>query len=380
MLPEKNPSNQTTIFTVMSALAQQHKAINLSQGFPDFPIAPELARLVGDAVQQGYNQYAPMAGLPALQEAISKKIQHFQKVSIDPYTEITITPGATYAIYCSLACLLEKGDEVIVLEPAYDSYAPNIYSNGGVPVGVPLNPADFSVDWNRVREAITKKTKAIVLNNPHNPSGTVWSAEDFRALSELLSLHHLYVIADEVYEHLVFDQQPHLSVLQFPELRQRSFAVYSFGKVYHATGWKVGYCVAPAEYSAAFRKIHQYMAFSVNSSMQYALAQYLQDFQPLSDSRLMLQNKRDFFLKQMEGTAFTWAKPAAGSYFQLMSYASISDLPDKEFASWLTEHAGVAAIPLSPFYQQDYQGKWLRFCFAKQEETLEQAAINLRKL
>ncbi len=380
MISPKFPDTGTTIFSVMSAWAQKHQAINLSQGFPDFSIAPALANLVSEAVQAGYNQYTPMAGLPALRLAISEKIKHFQQVSVDPEAEITITPGATYAIYTALATLLQAGDEVILLEPAYDSYLPNIYSNGGVPVCIPLDITDFSIPWDKVAASVTARTKAIIINNPHNPSGRIWTDEDFIQLISLVEKHKLYVIADEVYEHLVFDDKKHRSVLAFPELRERSFAVYSFGKVYHATGWKIGYSVAPPHLSQAFQKLHQYLAFSVNSVMQQAIATYLQHHQPLEESKLLLQGKRDFFLDAMKDTPLQILQPAQGSYFQLMSYEGISEQADKAFALWLTEHFGVASIPLSPFFQKGYEGKWLRFCFAKKEDTLLQAAERLRKL
>lgn len=379
MIP-KFPSTGVTIFSVMSALAQEHNAINLSQGFPDFPIDAELSHLVAAAIQQGYNQYAPMPGLPALRQAIARKVQHFQQVSVDPDTEITITPGATYAIYTAFMTLLQPGDEVIVLEPAYDSYVPNIYASGGVPVRVPLNATDFSVDWERVFAAASARTKAIIINNPHNPCGSTWSEEDFRQLIRLVQTYELFVLADEVYEHLVFDGSEHLSVLRFPELRERSFAIYSFGKAFHCTGWKMGYCIAPPALTKAFRELHQYLAFSVNTPMQQALAQYLEDPARLIATTQLLQQRRDFFLDQMKDTRFRCLQPAQGSYFQVMSYEELSDLPDQEFARWLTREHGVATIPLSSFYGNAGAGRLVRFCFAKKEETLSAAASRLRSL
>jgi methionine aminotransferase len=378
MLHPKFPSTGTNIFTVMSALAQEYKAINLSQGFPDFPIDPLLGTYVADAITQGFNQYAPMAGLPALRQALARKMAHFQNVDVDPETEITITPGATYAIYTAFCTLLQPGDEVIVPEPAYDSYIPNIISNGGVPVRVPLNSTDFSVDWEKVTAAISPKTKAIIINNPHNPSGSTWKEDDFNQLIRLVTQHNLYLIADEVYEHLVYDGAAHLSVLRYPELRERSFVTYSFGKALHSTGWKIGYCVAAPELTKAFRQIHQFLAFSVNTPMQQAIAQYLQHFEPLTATSVMLEKKRDFFLQQMQDTKFKWLEPAAGSYFQVMDYSGVSDLPDKEFAVWLTKTHGVATIPLSSFYSEPTGNKLVRFCFAKKEETLLTAAERLR--
>lgn len=378
MLQPKFPSTGTTIFTVMSALAQEYKAINLSQGFPDFPIDPQLGTFVAAAITEGFNQYAPMAGLPALRQALAAKMAHFQQVTVDPDTEITITPGATYAIYTAFCTLLQAGDEVIVPEPAYDSYIPNIISNGGVPVSVALNSTDFSMDWDKVFAAVGPKTKAIIINNPHNPLGSTWKEEDFLQLIKLVTEHKLYLISDEVYEHLVYDGAAHLSVLRYPELRARSFVTYSFGKALHSTGWKIGYCVAPPELTQAFRQIHQYLAFSVNTPMQQAIANYLQDFGKLSATALLLEKKRDFFLQQMKDTRFSWRQAAAGSYFQVMDYSAVSDLPDKEFAIWLTKEHGVATIPLSSFYSKPVTSKLIRFCFAKKEETLTTAADRLR--
>lgn len=368
----------TTIFTVMSALAQEHHAINLSQGFPDFNIDDDFAALLQSAVHEGYNKYAPMPGLASLRNAIANKIEHFQQVAINPDTEITVTPGATYAIYTAFTSILNKGDEVIVLEPAYDSYVPNIKLNGAVPVPVSLNEKDFSVDWDKVERAVSSKTKAIIFNNPHNPCGTIWTLHDFSALEKLVARHNLYIIADEVYEHLVFDDQKHISVLQFPALRERSFAVFSFGKVFHNTGWKIGYCVAPPALTKQFRMVHQYLAFSVNTPAQQALAWYLQDLNKIKQASKLLQDKRDLLLKLMHDTKFKCLKPAQGSYFQLFDYSGISDLPDKEFATWLTKEHGVATIPLSPFYTGSYDERLLRVCFAKKDETLQKAAKALK--
>jgi len=380
MIIPKFPSTGTTIFSVMSALANEYKAINLSQGFPDFAIDEKLGTLVQEAIAAGYNQYAPMPGLPALREAIARKIKHFQHVTVSPDTEITITPGATYAIYTAFTTILQPGDEVIVLEPAYDSYIPNIQTNGAIPVTVALNPGDFSVDWEKVRNVANSRTKAIIINNPHNPCGNRWTADDFEELTKLVETYNLFVVADEVYEHLAFDGEEHLSVLRFPELRRKSFVIYSFGKAFHSTGWKIGYCVAPPELTQAFRQLHQYLAFSVNTPMQQAIANYLNDYENLQATTALLERKRDFFLDNIRETKFTWLKPAQGSYFQVMDYSGISRLPDREFAEWLTKEHGVAAIPLSSFYREAPDQKLLRFCFAKKEETLLAAVEKLRSL
>lgn len=374
------PNTGTTIFTVMSALANEHHAINLSQGFPDFSIDAAFAELMDRAVCDGFNQYAPMPGLLDLRIAIANKIAHFQNVNIDPDTEITVTPGATYAIYTAFTTLLNKGDEVIVLEPAYDSYIPNIQLSGGIPIPVPLNNETFEVDWNAVANAVTPRTKAIIINNPHNPSGSTWKASDFAVLEKLVRTHNLYIIADEVYEHLVYDGKKHISVLQFPELRSRSFAVYSFGKVFHNTGWKIGYCVAPPELTQQFRMVHQFLAFSVNTPAQQALAGYLTDLNNITKASQLLQEKRSLFLELIAETKFRCLQPSQGSYFQLIDYSAISELPDKDFAIRLTKEYKVATIPLSPFYSRPNKQKLLRVCFAKKDETLKNAIISLKKV
>jgi len=379
ILPQKHSVTGTTIFTVMSALAQQCNAINLSQGFPDFPIDEKLGVLLFEATQQGFNQYAPMTGLPQLRQAISNDFSKRYGLNINPDTEITITPGATYAIYTAFTALLEAGDEVIVLEPAYDSYIPNIETNGAKVIPVPLQAPGFSVDWERVKNAISKKTKAIIVNTPHNPTGAIWAKEDWDKLAEIIRNTNIVVLSDEVYEQLVFDGNKHISVLQHEELRQRSFVLYSFGKVFHNTGWKMGYCIAPPDYTIAFRRIHQFLCFAVNTPAQYALAQYLS--QPaLPDVSSMMQQKRDYFLSLLKDTPFTIHQPAAGSYFQTVSYANISTQPDIEFTKWLTQEHGVATIPISAFYSNKKDDKLIRFCFAKKESTLIEAMDRLRKL
>lgn len=379
IFPQKHSATGTTIFTVMSALAQQCNAINLSQGFPDYPIDEQLGKLLFEATQQGFNQYAPMPGLPQLRQAISNDFAKRYGVEINPDTEITITPGATYAIYTAFTSVLEAGDEVIVLEPAYDSYIPNIETNGAKVVPVPLSAPDFSVDWNKVKDAITRKTKVIIVNTPHNPTGAIWSRQDWDTLADIVRDTNIIILSDEVYEQLVFDGKKHCSVLQHDELRKRSFVLYSFGKVFHNTGWKMGYCIAPSEFTIAFRRIHQFLCFSVNTPSQYALAKYL-SMPELPNVGAMMQQKRDYFLSLLKDTPFTIHEPAAGSYFQTASYSAINDMPDMEFAQWLTKEHGVATIPISAFYSNKKDDKLIRFCFAKKEETLLQAIERLRKL
>lgn len=375
-IPQKHSAKGTTIFTVMSALATEHNAINLSQGFPDFPVDEKLGVLLAEAVQNGYNQYSPMPGLPMLRDAIANDFKRRYNVDIDGANEITVTPGATYGIYTAFTSILQKGDEVIVLEPAYDSYIPNIETNGAIVVPVPLTAPAFTVDWNRVKDAITAKTKAIIINTPHNPTGTMWTREDWDSLAEILRGTDIILLSDEVYEQLVFDGKEHYTVLQHEKLRQRSFAIFSFGKVYHNTGWKMGYVIAPPELTKAFRSIHQFLCFSVNTPAQYALAQYLS--QPtLPDVKNMMQQKRDYFLELLKETPFTIHQPATGSYFQTAQYANISDMPDTEFAIWLTKEYGVATIPVSVFYSNKQDDKIIRFCFAKKEETIKAAIEKL---
>lgn len=377
-LPRKHSAADTTIFAVMSALATKHGAINLSQGFPDFPVDERLGQLLFEAVQNGFNQYAPMPGLPALREAISADFGRRYGLKIDPEKEITITPGATYAIYTAFATILEPGDEVIVLEPAYDSYIPNIEMCGAKAVCVRLPAPSFKPDWEQIRAACTARTKAIIVNTPHNPTGAVWAQSDWDALTQLVQDNEIFVISDEVYEQLSFDSVPHHSVLQQESLRPRAFALFSFGKVFHNTGWKMGYCIAPPELTAAFRRVHQYLAFSVNTPAQAALAAYLGEQRPPVNQ--MMEQKRNLFLELMQGSRFEFLKPSGGSYFQLASFASISGLGDQEFAEWLTREHGVATIPVSAFYRDRQDDKLIRICFAKSEETLRAAAERLRNL
>ncbi len=375
-LPEKHSATGTTIFTVMSALANKHNAINLSQGFPDFHIDSRLSGALGAATENGFNQYAPMTGLPELRNAIGAGIKDRYDVDVNPDTEITVTPGATYAIYTAFTAILSPGDEAIVLEPAYDSYIPNIEMNGATAVRISLSAPSFSVDWQQVKDAITTRTKAIIVNTPHNPTGAIWTKDDWTQLAEIVRDTDIIILSDEVYEQLVFDGAQHHSVLQNEELRARSFVLFSFGKVYNNTGWKMGYCIAPPALTQAFRRIHQFLCFTVNTPAQYALAQHLGNkTEPLND---IMQGKRDYFLKLLAETPFTIHAPARGSYFQVASYERISDLPDKEFAEWLTIEHGVATIPVSAFYSSGKDDRLIRFCFAKKEETLAAAVERLK--
>ncbi len=363
----------------MSALAQQQNAINLSQGFPDFPIDEHLAQLLGDASKHGHNQYAPMAGLPALRQAIAGSIRKRFGLDIDADHEITITPGATSAIYTAFTAVLQPGDEAIVLEPAYDSYVPGIEMNGAKAVPVSLCAPDFHVDWDKVKDAISTRTKAIIVNTPHNPSGAVWSSSDWDQLAELVRDTKIVILSDEVYEQIVFDGLEHCSVLQHAELRERSYALYSFGKVYNNTGWKIGYSIAPPSYTQALRRIHQFVSFCVNTPAQCALALHLPNDKAMPVHTLM-QQKRDHFLSLLKDTPFTIYEPSKGSYFQLAGYDRISNLGDMEFAQWLTKEYGVATIPVSAFYKDKTDNKLVRFCFSKKEETLNEAVKRLQRL
>ncbi|PUZ26591.1 2-keto-4-methylthiobutyrate aminotransferase apoenzyme [Chitinophaga costaii] len=375
----KLPDVGTTIFSVMSALAAQHQAINLSQGFPDFDTSEELKDLVNVAMQKGFNQYAPMPGLAALRETIAAKVQSLYGTTVDADTEITITPGGTYAIFTAIATCIGMGDEVIIFEPAYDSYIPNVLVNGGVPVLIPLAYPDYHIDWALVKSKITTRTKMIIINSPHNPTGTILKVRDLQQLEHIAELHNLLVLSDEVYEHLVFDGVRHESVLRYPNLLKRSFVVFSFGKVFHITGWKMGYCIAPAHLMAEYRKVHQYLCFSVNTPMQHGLAAFLQNPAHYEALGRFFQQKRDLFLSLMQDARFT-PLPSQGSYFQLMKYDQISDEGDKDFAVRVTQEIGVATIPVSAFYQDGKDDHVIRFCFAKKDNTLERAAERLRKL
>ena len=378
-LRSKLPNVGTTIFTVMSKMAAKYGAINLSQGFPNFPVAPELIDLVAKAMRDGHNQYAPMPGWPPLLEAIAAKTEGLYGQPIDPMKEITVTAGATEAIFATIMALVQEGDEVIVLEPAYDCYVPAIELAGAKPVFVSLRVPEFSISWKRVKEAITPRTKMIIVNTPGNPTGAVISAEDLVELEALAEKEDLLVLGDEVYEHIIFEEQEHMSMQRLAQLRQRSISVFSFGKTFHATGWKVGYLIAPPHLTEEIRKVHQYLTFSVNTPTQVALAEYLQNPANYENLGSFYQQKRDLFLELMDDSRFE-PIPCYGSYFQLFYYRHISDEPDMEFAEALTKERGVAAIPVSSFYHNGNDPRLLRFCFAKDDDTLRQAAKVLCKI
>ncbi|GGO79685.1 aminotransferase [Marinobacterium nitratireducens] len=373
----KLPRVGTTIFTEMSQLAASEGAINLSQGFPDFDAPEALRARVAHHIGEGANQYAPMTGVPALREAIATKCQRLYGRKPCADTEVTVTSGATEALFAAFAAVVRQGDEVILFDPCYDSYEPAIELNGGRPVRLPLDPVDFGIDWQRLADAIGPCTRMIVVNTPHNPTGTVLSADDLQRLAELVRDTDILLVGDEVYEHIVYDGRRHHSLLCHDELAQRSFVVSSFGKTYHCTGWKVGYCIAPAPLSAEFRKVHQYLTFSTVTPVQLALADFLaaapEHYLELPD---FYQAKRDLFCELLSPGRFRFS-PAPGTYFQLLDYSAISDLPDTEFARWLTREAKVAAIPVSVFCEQPLKRRLVRFCFAKGEATLREAAQRL---
>lgn len=379
LLTSKLPHVGTTIFTVMSALAAEKKAVNLGQGFPDFDCDPKLIQAVTQAMQSGLNQYPPMAGVPALRETIATKIRALYAYEYSPDTEITITAGATQAILTAILAVVHAGDEVIVLEPCYDSYVPNIELASGIAIRVPLTPGTFRPDFARIAAAITPKTRAIIVNSPHNPSGTVWTAAEMQQLEALLKPTQILLISDEVYEHMVFDGLQHQSASSYPGLAERAFVVSSFGKTFHVTGWKVGYVAAPAALSQEFRKVHQFNVFTVNTPVQHALANYMRDPAPYLGLSDFYQAKRDLF---RAGLAQTRLKllPCEGTYFQSVDISEVSALGEADFCKWLTTEVGVAAIPTSAFYGNGFDQHVVRFCFAKKTETLELALEKLQQL
>ena len=376
IIHSKLPNVGTTIFTVMSALSVKHDAVNLGQGFPDFEMNENLVALVNEAMRKGHNQYVHMSGLPSLREQLSEKMNDDYQSNVNPETEITVTPGGTYAIYTAFTTILKPGDEVIVFEPAYDSYIPNIEINGAIAITIPLQFPDYRINWEQVAERVNSKTKAIIINSPHNPSGSVLDEHDIASLRNIVNGTNIFIISDEVYEHLIFDDKKHLSILKYPDLFERSFVCFSFGKVYHCTGWKLGYCVAPVSLMKEFRKVHQFNCFTCNSPTQFALASFLKEKIQYQSLGKFLQQKRDFFQELMQQTRFT-PLPSHGSYFQLYSYEKITDEKEIDFAIKLTEEARVATIPVSAFYKTPVDNKVLRFCFAKKEATLVEAANRL---
>lgn len=377
--PSKLPHVGTTIFSVMSALANEHQAVNLGQGFPDFGCDPKLLDAVTAAMQAGHNQYPPMPGATPLREAVAAKIEALHGKRYDANSEITITAGATQAILTAILATVHAGDEVIVLDPCYDSYAPNIELAGGVVVRVPLTPGTFRPDFAKIAAAITPKTRLLIINTPHNPSATIWTAEEMRQLEDLLAPTNVLLISDEVYEHMVFDGAQHESAARFPGLAARAFIVSSFGKTYHVTGWKVGTVAAPAALTAEFRKVHQFNVFTVNTPMQMGLASYMADPSPYLDLPAFYQRKRDLFAEGLRGTRLKLL-PTTGTYFQCVDISGVTDMNESDFCQWLVKEIGVAAIPLSAFYGDGFDQQVVRFCFAKQDTTLQAAIERLRKL
>lgn len=376
LIASKLPEVKETIFTTISSLAAEYNAINLGQGFPDYPMHEELTHLVSIYMNEGFNQYTHMNGYPPLREILSKKIYELYNNKVIAEKEITITPGGTYGIYTALTTILNHGDEVIVFEPAYDCYIPTIELNGAIPVLIPLQFPNYKIDWEQVRTKITSRTKMIIVNSPHNPTGSIMNKEDIHHLQNIVKDTGIFILSDEVYEHLIFDNQTHESILKYPELFQRSLVCFSFGKVFHCTGWKLGYCVAPEVIMEEFRKIHQFNAFSCNTPMQYAIAKYLETNDSYNTVGSFIQKKRDYFQTLMKETRFT-PFPTYGSYFQLYSYKDITNVPDKEFAKMLIRNNGVATIPVSAFYKDGTDHQVLRFCFAKKESSLLQAVERL---
>ena len=379
VFPSRLPKVGTTIFSTMSALAAEYGAVNLGQGFPDFDCDPALVNAVTRAMQSGHNQYPPMPGVPALRQAVAAKIEALHARQYCANSEITITAGATQAILTAILACVQPGDEVIVLEPCYDSYVPNIELAGGVVVRVPLTPGSFRPDFGKIAAALTPRTRLIIVNTPHNPSATVWTEADMRTLEELLAPTNVLLISDEVYEHMVFDGAMHQSAARFPGLAERAFIVSSFGKTFHVTGWKVGTVAAPAPLTAEFRKVHQFNVFTVNTPVQHGLAEYLRDPAPYLQLPAFYQAKRDLFRQGLEGSRLRLL-PSTGSYFQCVDISAVSTLSESDFCQWLTREIGVAAIPLSAFYGDSFDQRVVRFCFAKKDETLRTALQRLRRL
>ena len=379
-IESKLPSVGTSIFSVMTQLAERHQAVNLSQGFPDFEPPPRLIELVGEHLAGGHNQYAPMAGVPALREAIAAKLKRIYGIQVDAENDVTVAPGATQAIFCAIQAIIRPGDEVLVFDPAYDCYEPAITLAGGSAVHLPLTLPDFSIDWERLDSALSDKTRLLILNTPHNPSGAMLSASDLNAIAERLRRRRCWILSDEVYEHIVFDGRSHVSVLSNAELAERAFVVSSFGKTYHATGWKIGYCIAPRDLTAQLRRIHQYVSFATVTPIQHALAQFMHE-DPTHELELpqFYQARRDEFCALLSQTRFEFV-PTSSTYFQLAQYRQLSDQDDVSFARWLTETHGVATIPVSVFCAAPFESRFIRFCFAKRRDTLATAVARLAEI
>jgi methionine transaminase len=375
----KLPRVGTTIFTVMSKLAAEHKAINLSQGFPDFDCPPDLVAAVNSAMKSGQNQYAPMPGVMLLREMIAEKTETLYGTKYDPETEITITAGATQAIYTAIAAVVREDDEVIIFEPAYDCYEPAIELNGGKTIYMQLKAPDYGIDWNAVKKVINHHTRMIIINSPHNPTGAVLTTDDIKQLDKLTKNTDILILSDEVYEHIIFEKNEHLSMAKYPNLANRSFIISSFGKTFHTTGWKLGYCLAPKNLMTEFRKVHQFLVFACNTPVQYGIAEFLKNKKHYTDLGNFYQKKRDKFNKLLKGSRFKLA-PSPGTYFQLLDYSGITDEKDTDYAVKMIKENGVAAIPISVFYHKPVHDSMLRFCFAKKDETLEKAAEILRKI
>lgn len=375
----KLPEWGTSIFTIMSRMSVEHNAINLAQGFPDFNCDEELLELVSYFQKKGFNQYAPMQGVPSLRKAISEKIKKLYGRHYDFDKEITVTAGATQALYTAITSIVKRDDEVILFEPAYDSYVPDVLSNGGIPVYIPLNPKDYSYDWEQVKNKVSEKTKVIILNSPHNPTGSLITDEDIKELEKITAGTDILIVSDEVYEHIIFDGEKHISLANSDELSKRTFVISSFGKTYHTTGWKMGYCAAPENLTKEFRKMHQFIVFSTNTPIQYAYAEFMKQKEKYLSLGKFYQHKRDIFLNEIKSSKFK-LKPCKGTYFQLLDYSSVSDKTDMEFSEYLTKEIGVAVIPLSPFYESKKSKKLIRICFAKTDEVIMEAATKLKKL
>ncbi len=376
--PSKLPKTGNSIFTVMSQMAHKHQALNLAQGFPDFEVSPEIIDLVTFHMKKGRNQYVPSMGIPSLRQGITDMVKVTMDVAVD-MENVTITSGATEGLYASITALVHPGDEVIMFDPSYDSYAPVIELQQGVPIRLKLSDEDFSIDWEVVRSAVTSRTKAIIINTPHNPTGMVMSDDDMKALEEIAIRHDLFVISDEVYGHIVFDEGQHLSVLQFPRLAARSIAVFSFGKTFHTTGWKVGYTIAPAYLTTEIRKIHQFVTFTVHSPTQFALADFIKNESNYMGLSTFFQKKRDLFMTGLGDSAFV-GKPSQGTYFQLLSFENLGDDSDEQMAKKLIEINRLATIPVSVFYEDQYDAQYLRFCFAKLDSTIGEAVRILKEI